>query len=138
MNLTANPKKTLVISDSYSLSRIVEMGLKSSDEYWQKGVEIIRMFPNEIRTEGRLAQTKNIELIVVALSSSESEAIQMLNRAGMTEKIGRVPMLIISHHPFQTRPDEPIWHLKMPFSIDGFHNKISTILKNEYEEVDVA
>ena len=72
--------------------------------------------------------TGDLDLLVLAISSPSKEPIVELARASLVERIGRVPLLIISDRPFHSEPGEPIVHLDFPFSIDALEIKAREVL----------
>ena len=64
----------------------------------------------------------------VAMISPASEPVVALARASLADRIGRVPLQIVSDRPFDSEPDEQIIHLDFPFDIDRLHDKVKKVL----------
>jgi hypothetical protein len=114
-------RRVLVLSDNEGLSRAIEVNLTSRLE-----LDIVRFGSLERRRIQ--AEIGEFDLIVLAVSSPYSEPIVALAKSSLTDRIGRVPLLIISDRPFESDPDERIVHLDFPFKIDGLHDKVERIL----------
>jgi hypothetical protein len=127
MNYDLTGKKALIISDNGGLARVVELNLS------------IRLGMHVSKYEtGTVDQgfTGDLDLLVLAISSPSKEPIVELARASLVERIGRVPLLIISDRPFRSEPGEPIVHLDFPFSIDALEAKAREVLsKNEQPDL---
>jgi hypothetical protein len=116
-------KRILVLSDNDGLSRAIELNLNSHLE-----VEVVRLAPGSLGQEGSQADG-DCDLIVVAVSSPNSEPVVALARASLGGRIGQVPLLIISDRPFDSEPEERIVHLDFPFDINRLHDKVEEILR---------
>lgn len=69
-------------------------------------------------------------LIVLALSSPSSDPVIVLLKAELVGYISQVPILIISRHPFESQPDELIWHLGLPLNRQGLYECIDRIIES--------
>jgi len=112
-------KKLLVLSDNDKLFRTLELNLQG---HWQA------TRCQELSRDQPLARAGDYDLIVVATSFPTSEPIVMMARAGLTECIGTVPLLIISERAFIREPKTRICHLDFPFSSDMLYNAIRAAL----------
>ncbi|MDY6875020.1 MAG: hypothetical protein SWK90_02285 [Chloroflexota bacterium] len=119
-------KTILVLSDNDGLSRAIELNLSK-----RLGVEIARLTPGSLKQRRRQTENGDFDLIVLAVSLPASEPVVALARASLADRIGRVPLLIISDRPFDSDPDDRITHLYFPFDIDRLHNKVRELLHGE-------
>lgn len=117
-------KKVLVLSDNEGLSRAIELNLNG-----RLDLKVVRVASNSQGQQKCQAEIGDCDLVVVAMSSPTSEPVAALARASLAERIGRVPLLIISDKPFDSDPENRIIHLGFPFDIDGLHNKVEEILR---------
>ncbi len=74
-------------------------------------------------------------LILLALSRSNNEPVVVLARAGLTQLVGRIPLLIISDRTFQADPERHIFHLQFPFSAGAFRQQVAGLLSPPLEPV---
>ena len=110
---TLEKKKVLILSDNKSLSRAIELNLNSRLE-----VKIIKL-ASELPTQWEAQTgTTDFDLIILAMSSPDSEPVVTLARASLIKRIGQTPLLIISDRPFDVEPEHRITHLNFPFEID--------------------
>ncbi len=116
-------KRVLVLSDNEGLSRAIELNLERSD------LEIVKVALNAQGQWRNQAEVGDLDLIVLAMSSPASEPVVALARASLAERIGQVPLLIISDRPFRSEPDAQITHLDFPFDFDRLHEKVKEILQ---------
>jgi hypothetical protein len=114
--------KALVLSDNDGLSRAIAINLRKHFT-----MEIVQIAPDTSAPPDDAAS--DVKLIVVALSSPNSEPVVMLSRNALTGYIGQVPTLIISDRPFKAAPRDRIFYLNFPFDIDQLANKVKEILK---------
>ena len=117
-------KKVLVLSDNEGLSRAIEVNLAG-----RSGIRIERLGTESLEHPGGGVGDDACDLIVVAMSSPASEPVIALSRASLADRIGRIPLLIVSYRPFESDPTDRITHLDFPFDIDGFHQKVNEILQ---------
>ncbi|MCB0023746.1 MAG: hypothetical protein M9936_26800 [Caldilinea sp.] len=68
------------------------------------------------------------KLILLALSRSSNEPVVVLAQAGLTQLVGRVPLLIISDRTFQADPERHIFHLPFPFSAQALRQQVADLL----------
>jgi hypothetical protein len=119
MNHDLTGKKALIISDNGGLARVVELNLSI-----RLGMHVSKYEPGAVED----GFSNDLDLLVLAISSPSKEPIVELARASLVERIGQVPLLIISDRPFQSEPGEPIVHLDFPFSIDALEIKAREVL----------
>ena len=116
-------KRILILSDNAGLSRAIEVNLNNHLE-----VEVVRLATSILKRRRDQVENGRFDLIVVAMSSPASEPVVALARASLADRIGRVPLLIVSDRPFDSEPDEQIIHLDFPFDIDRLHDKVKQVL----------
>ena len=118
-------KKILVVSDDAKLSRAIELNLGNPG-----GMQVVcpesELVPWGVSTWGN----DDIDLLVVATSSPSSEPVVMLARAALTDRVGLVPLLIISDRPFVADSEARIDHLAFPFCPVELYDTVSGILKS--------
>jgi len=116
-------KKVLVLSDSDGLSRAIEANLTNHLE-----AEIVRLISDPSVRQTCERREDKFDLIVVAMISPTNEPIVALARAALTDRIGQVPLLIVSDRPFKADPDDQISHLDFPFDVDRLHAQVEQAL----------
>ena len=122
-------KRILVLSDNDGLARAIELSLGK-----RLGAEVIVLATLRVPHQGEPQETiGDCDLIVVATSSPTSEPVVALARASLAQRIGRVPLLIISDRPFHSEPDDQIVHLDFPFDLDTFYERVTEIFGPEIE-----
>jgi len=95
-------------------------------------MDIVRLVSSSWGQWESVAKTGNCDLIVVAMRSSfASEPVVALARASLAQRIGQVPLLIISDRPFDSAPDVRIFHLGFPFGADELCAKVRDILHRQ-------
>ena len=119
MNVDLTGKKALIISDNGGLARVVELNLSI-----RLGMHVSKYDPDAAVGD----YSNDLDLLVLAISSPSKEPIVELARASLVERIGQVPLLIISDRPFHSEPGEPIVHLDFPFSIDALEIRVRDVL----------
>ena len=99
-------QRALVIGDDDRLARAIALILDSCLDV------------NMIELEPKLSQPwecpegdTDLDLIVLALSSAHSKPIVILARASLGERIGQVPILIISERAFPFYSGENVFHM---------------------------
>lgn len=68
------------------------------------------------------------KLILLALSHSSNEPVVVLARAGLTQLVGSIPLLIISDRTFHADPERRIFHLPFPFSAEALQQQVNELL----------
>jgi len=112
-------RRILVLSDNDGLSRAIKLNLGSC-----LNVQVVNCSEPKYQPDDGPC-----DLIIVAMSSSTSEPIVALTRASMTERVGHVPLLIISDRPFKSEPKDHITHLEFPFEIHNLCRKVKEMLQ---------
>ncbi len=118
-------KRVLVLSDNNGLSRVIEFSLEND------GLEVIKSVSGSWQQGGWQSEVADVDLIIVAMSSPASQPAAVLARASVAERVGQVPLLLISDRPFHSDSEDQIAHLDFPFEIDGLYDKVEEILLEE-------
>jgi DNA-binding NarL/FixJ family response regulator len=121
----ATRKHIIVVSDSDRLSRAIRVNLER-----RLGAQIVSINSYAARLRDS-RDPDGCDLVIVALSSPASEPIVVLSRASLASRVGQVPLLIISDHPFDPDPECQIQHLDFPFSVDQLCYAVSATLSLE-------
>ena len=122
-------KRILVLCDNDGLARAIELSLSK-----RLGAEVIVLGTLGVPHHGERQDTiGDCDLIVVATSSPTNEPVVALARASLAQRIGHVPLLIISDRPFHSEPDDQIVHLDFPFDLDTFYERVTEIFGPEPE-----
>lgn len=121
--MTNSRKRVLVISDDERLARAIELNL-----HGQLDLRVVRASAVK-KAGGRRLVHSHFDLIVLAASSPASEPVVALARAALANRIGRVPLLIVSDRPFESDPEARILHLDFPFSAGRLCDKVAEILR---------
>jgi len=114
-------KRVFVVSDNVGLARAIDLNLKAC---FEADTVLIAPHPGE-----NLAIAGDCDLIIVATSSPTSEPVVALAKASLAERIGQVPLLIISDRPFDPDVDERIAHLDFPFHVSALHKAVQELLQ---------
>jgi len=128
MDQAATIPKALVLSDNDGLARAIAVNLKKHFK-----MEIVQLVSDTSASSDD--PPDNVKLIIVALSSPNSEPIVMLSRSALTGCIGQIPTLIISDRPFKVKPRDRIFYLNFPFDIDQLADKVKGILEDKTQLV---
>jgi hypothetical protein len=118
MKVDLTGRKALIISDNGGLARVVELNLSI-----RLGMKVVKYEPG-VGQEGKGGKNGDLDLLVLAISSPAKEPIVELARASLVERIGQVPLLIISDRPFHSEPSDHIVHLDFPFGIEALETKV--------------
>jgi len=122
MNQATSIPRALVLSDNDGLGRAITVNLRKHLK-----MEIVQLAPDTLALPDD--SNGDVKLIVVALSSPNSEPVVMLSRNALTGYVGQIPTLIISDRPFNADPQDQIFYLNFPFDIDQLADKVEEILK---------
>lgn len=113
-------KKILVVTDSEKLQKAVEINLQGIWETAGWFMQTLSPLPLAL---------SDIRLIIVALSSSQSEPVVALARASLNASVGQIPLLIISDRRFSDDPQQNIHHLDFPFTPEMLCQKVRQMLE---------
>ncbi len=113
-------KKVFILSDNEGLARAIALML-------DRGLEVVRRGPNSLSKSPNQDQIGMVDLIVIALSSRASEPIVLLSKVSLIERIGQMPVLIVSDRPFKSVPEHKIFCLDL-FDIDTLPGRVNAIL----------
>ncbi|MBN1937685.1 MAG: hypothetical protein JW934_23710 [Anaerolineae bacterium] len=116
-------KNVLVLSDDDLLSQVIELTL---DEY------VLQVIPiptgsSECQTAG--PDLTDIDLVILALGSLNSEPVVALAKTSLTNVIGQIPLLIISSKRFQPDTSVSISHLDFPFDVRELQVQVRKALR---------
>jgi len=113
-----NPPRSqvLVWSDDDFLYEIIEANLRC-----------LHLLAKRAEPEAT-AQDFPFTLLIMALSSPNSEPVVALGQAALGGLLGHIPLLIISDRPFKAAPTNLIYHLEFPFNAEKLHHTVQTLL----------
>jgi hypothetical protein len=115
----------LVISDNDRLARAIALVLDHC-----LGVEMVELGPDSLR-EWKTPQDVDLLLIVLALSSADSEPFVLLSKASLGATIGQVPILIVSERAFSSDPGNNVIHMDFPYNPQTLCDRASEIVRKE-------
>jgi hypothetical protein len=124
--MSTSQKRVFVVSDNDGLARAILLNLKACFE-----ADVVLIAPNLPDAKENLVSAGDCDLIIVATSSPTSEPVVALAKASLTERVGQVPLLIISDRPFDPDLDAQIAHLDFPFSLGELHSAVQELLPKE-------
>jgi hypothetical protein len=116
-------KRILVLSDDDRLARAIEVNLNNPTE-----MEVARLAPPVFEGRESRSGINDFDLLVVAASSPNCEPVVVLAQASVAERIGQVPLLIISDRSFYPDPGTMIAHLSFPFGAEELTDKVRELL----------
>jgi hypothetical protein len=119
-------KRIAVLSDSDGLAQAIKVSLGRCLKS-----EIVRCVPSPLALEKNESQNDRLDLILVAVSLPTSEPVVMLARASLVQKIGQVPLLIVSDRPFDPGENTRFFHLDFPVNADRLRDKVKEILQGQ-------
>ena len=117
-------RKVLIVSDHERFSRALELIMSNRPD-----VEIIKLEPNTSSCQERSNLNGDLDLIILALGSPNSEPLVVLTRNWLMEQVGQVPLLILSDRPFDCDLENRIFSLDLPFAAGRFRDKVTEILQ---------
>ncbi len=115
-------RQVLVLSDNDGLARVIELHLEKCK------VQVVRVSLNAVGQRENHGASDDFDLVVLALSTPGSEPGVALNKASLSEQVGRVPLLIISETPCRFAPNTKLACLSFPFEIDELCCKVVEML----------
>lgn len=121
---TIEGKRVIVLSDHNLITRAIELALDGSMK-----LDLLSPAPDLLEASGgRRLKIPGCDLIVVAVSSPSTEPVVALVRSSLVDRIGQVPLLIISDRPFAAVPEAKISHLRYPFDPIRLRKRVCQIL----------
>lgn len=137
-----NKKSVIVVSDSAILSRAIKLNLH--DLVRVRVVEgtgqgsIATAGPHEQEKQGKwLWDTASpVDLIVVGVDSPVSEPIILLAQAGLLERVGQVPLLIVADGPSRSIPGIKITQIDFPFEAWDLRRVVAGLLRVMEDPLD--
>jgi hypothetical protein len=124
--MSTSQKKVMVVSDNDGLARAIHLNLKAHFE-----ADVVLIAPDLSDDKENLTSAGDCDLIIVATSSPTSEPVVALAKASLTDRVGHVPLLIISDRPFDSDLDARIVHLDFPFTLGELHSAVQDLLPEE-------
>lgn len=103
-------KRIFIWSDNAGLSRAIELNLAAATK-----CTIERCNSGESSPESTLLE--DLALLIVALSSPNTNPVEALIKAGLTGALDQVPVLVISNEPVYTDFSGRFIHLGFPFDL---------------------
>lgn len=122
----AGARRVIVLSDRELISRAIVLALNGGLE-----VQVLDLGAEMFLDPGRRCGPGECDLIIVAVSLPDTEPMVALARSSLLERIGRVPLLIISDRPFEGVPEAKISHLRFPFDPIRLRSMVHSILASE-------
>jgi len=123
----ADPR-ILLIGDNRFLLELVTVNLRPAPTR----VLLVSQHDDGTRPESAAAlrchEPQALRLVVLALSHTGHEPVIALAQAGLTHLIGAIPLIIISDRPFQTNPEQAIYHLPFPFCAYTLQQTVNDLL----------
>lgn len=117
-------KRIAVLSDNDGLAQAIKVSLSRC-----LNSEIVRRVSSPLVLGKNESKNDRFDLILVAVSLPSSEPVVMLARASLAQKIGQVPLLIVSDRPFDPGENTRFFHLDFPVNADRLRDKIKEILQ---------
>jgi hypothetical protein len=124
--MSTSQKRVIVVSDNDGLARAIHLNLKAHFE-----ADVVLIAPDLSDDKENLTSAGDCDLIIVATSSPTSEPVVALAKASLTDRVGHVPLLIISDRPFDSDLDARIVHLDFPFTLGELHSAVQDLLPEE-------
>lgn len=118
-NNDGNSKHILIVSDNASLSKAIEMGLNGN-----MGITIHKWHESGDHDNA----SSGLDLIIIAVSSSEMEPITLIAKASLKSHMGEIPILVVSNRPFNSDLDNLIYHHDFPFNSALFRDRVLDLL----------
>jgi len=109
--------------------------LFSAIELKLSGLPHVRVSRLESNLAGRPAMglpTDEFGLIIVAPIPPINDAMSMLSRTSLLNRVGEVPVLIISEQPSRPESDDLITYLNFPFDMDDLTDTVAVILEDRH------
>jgi len=124
--MSTSQMRVIVVSDNDGLARAIHLNLKAYFE-----ADVVLITPDLSDAKENLTSVGDCDLIIVATSSPTSEPVVALAKASLTDRVGQVPLLIISDRPFDPDLDARIVHLGFPFTLGELHSAVQELLPEE-------
>jgi hypothetical protein len=115
-------KQIHVLCDYDALYAAIELKLSGMPQ-----VQVTRLdsLPPQRSDYGRLAG----DLIIVAPVPPINDPMFILSRASLLDRVGQVPILIISEQPSRSESDDRVTYLNFPFDMDDLNCTVVDILE---------
>jgi hypothetical protein len=119
-------KRIAVLSDNDGLAQAIKVSLGGC-----LNLEIVRDVLSPPVPRKNEFKNGKFDLILVAASLPTSEPVVMLARASLAQKIGQVPLLIVSDRPFDAGESTRFFHLGFPVNANRLCDKVKEILQRQ-------
>jgi hypothetical protein len=110
----------LLLCDSAKLARAIELTLHTDGHFRTRLIDQPVVSP--------LVGADPWDLMVIAYSKPSYAPLDVLRQAGLTQWVGRRPMLVIAPYPFACQPDQWVWCLEFPFEAQALSTRVAEIL----------
>jgi hypothetical protein len=117
-------KRIAVLSDNDGLVQAIQVSLGRCLKS-----EIVGYVSNPLVSGENEIGNDEFDLMLVAVSLPTSEPVVMLTRAALAQKIGQVPLLIVSDRPFDPGENGRFFHLDFPVNVNRLRDKVKEILQ---------
>jgi len=117
-NVVLPLKQVLVVSDNERLATVLEFNLRPTAR--------VTLFL--ATADNTSPPSQQWDLIIVALSYSDTEPIYALARAALLGQAWQAPLLVISDRPFPSEPDRHVHHLHFPFHTEVLQRRVQEML----------
>jgi len=114
-----------VLCDYDALFSAIELKLSALPQ-----VHVIRFESSPDRRPANGHATDEFGLIIVAPIPPISDPMSMLSRTSLIDRVGQVPVLVISEQPTRPQSDDKITYLNFPFDMDDLTDTVAEILDN--------
>jgi hypothetical protein len=117
----------LVLCDDDLLYRVIHLALSECDLI--RG----RATAAHVPVQGEVGSGMAPDLIVLALGATPVEPLAALAHASLLDRVGRVPLLIVSNRWTQPDPTSSIYRLGFPFDVRELARAVHRILHRGQE-----
>ena len=112
-----------VLCDYDALYAAIELKLSALPQ-----VHVIRFESNTVGRPENGRPTDDFGLIIVAPIPPINDPMSMLSRTSLLNRVGQVPVLVISEQPSRPESDDKITYLNFPFDMDDLTDTVADIL----------
>ncbi len=124
-----------VLCDYDALYAAIELKLSALPH-----VHVIRLESNPVGRPENGQPMRNLAcefgLIIVASIPPINDPMSMLSRASLLNRVGQVPLLVISEQPSRPESDARITYLNFPFDMDDLTQTVMEILDRRPHDVE--
>ena len=119
--------KIPVLCDYDALYTAIELKLSALPQ-----VHVIRLESNPVGRPENGQPADEFSLIIVAPIPPINDPMSMLSRTSLLNRVGQVPVLIISEQPSRPESDDLITYLNFPFDMDDLTDTVADILEDRH------